>query len=605
MNGACWAGGDTYPDRPCLCFCHRTSTPSPDSLPRLSQPQNGTAPLPRFTEDLSSVTRPVSPVLSPLLPLPTATSRALEEVYAVAQAAAPAPPCTVVIFGATGDLARRKLFPALYGLEREQLLAPQTRIVGVGRREKTDPEFRRELEDAVRKYSRFGLDAEVDWDSFVRRFSYFRLEMHDAEGYRRLAAYLQSLESEQGLPPRRVYYLSVMPVLFEPITVNLQRAGLVGKANGNGHEFFRLVIEKPFGYDLESAEQLNRQIRQVFREEQIYRIDHYLGKEMTQNISVIRFANTLFEPIWNNRYIDNVQITSSESVGVENRGEYYDKTGALRDMVQNHMLQLLSLVAMEPPESLDSEAVRDEKVRVLRSLVRWENPKEVLTNVVRGQYGPGMINNQFVPGYRNEPEVHPDSQTETFVAMRVFIDNERWRGVPFYIRTGKRLPVKATEIQVQFKHVPGLPYYRYPASLAGLSEPAYSNQMAAAIHPNRLVIRIQPLEGIYLEINAKSPGTHPQVTPVALDFCRNCTTPINSPEAYERLLYDVMRGDPTLFTRWDEVALAWQFIDPIEAVWASEPVDFPNYAAGTWGPAAAAELLARDGRHWWPVQNEN
>lgn len=511
----------------------------------------------------------------------------------MAAAVSPAPPCIVVIFGATGDLARRKLFPAFYGLEREQLLAPQTRIVGIGRREKTETEFHQELQDAVRRYSRFGLDAEVDWEAFIRRFSYFRLEMHDAGGYRQLADYLQSLEREQGLPRRRIYYLSVMPVLFEPITANLQQAGLVGEANGDGPECFRLVIEKPFGYDLETAEQLNRQIRQVFREEQIYRIDHYLGKEMTQNISVIRFANTLFEPIWNSRYIDNVQITSSETVGVENRGEYYERTGALRDMVQNHMLQLLSLVAMEPPSDLSSESVRDEKVRVLRSLVRWDDRQDVQTNVVRGQYGPGTLKDKSVPGYRSEPEVHPDSNTETFVAMRAFVDNERWRGVPFYIRTGKRLPVKATEIQVQFKQVSGLPYRQ------DLPDPD-----GAAIRPNRLVIRIQPLEGVHLEINAKSPGTHTQITPVALDFCQNCAAPFNSPEAYERLLFDVIRGDPTLFTRWDEVALAWQFTDPIEAVWAEGQPSFPNYAAGSWGPPAAAELLTRDGRRWWPVQDE-
>jgi glucose-6-phosphate 1-dehydrogenase len=367
----------------------------------------------------------------------------------------------------------------------------------------------------------------------------------------------------------------------------------VGEANGDGPECFRLVIEKPFGYDLETAEQLNRQIRQVFREEQIYRIDHYLGKEMTQNISVIRFANTLFEPIWNSRYIDNVQITSSETVGVENRGEYYERTGALRDMVQNHMLQLLSLVAMEPPSDLSSESVRDEKVRVLRSLVRWDDRQDVQTNVVRGQYGPGTLKDKSVPGYRSEPEVHPDSNTETFVAMRAFVDNERWRGVPFYIRTGKRLPVKATEIQVQLKQMPGLPYHH------DLPDPD-----GAAIRPNRLVIRIQPLEGVYLEINAKSPGTHTQITPVALDFCQNCAAPFNSPEAYERLLFDVIRGDPTLFTRWDEVALAWQFTDPVEAVWAEDQPSFPNYAAGSWGPPAAAELLTRDGRRWWPVQDE-
>lgn len=501
---------------------------------------------------------------------------------------APAPACTVVIFGATGDLARRKLFPALYGLEREGLLAPATTVVAIGRREKTQEEFQAELAESIRRHSRFAPDMETGWTDFSRRFSYFRLEMHDTAGYRRLADLLDREEAARGLPRRRVYYLSVMPDLFEPITAHLKAAGMVGPENDSRSACYRVVIEKPFGYDLTSAEELNRQIGKVFREEQIYRIDHYLGKEMTQNISVLRFANVLFEPVWNNRYIENVQITSSETVGVEERGEYYDKTGALRDMVQNHMLQLLSLVAMEPPTRPDSESIRDAKVNVLRSLKRWERPADVATNVVRGQYGPGRLGGKEVAGYRSEPEVRPDSTTETFVAMRVFVETPRWRGVPFYIRTGKRLPAKATEIHVQFRHLPN---------------PLYPSANGPLV-PNRVVFRIQPLEGVFLQVNAKRPGAHTQITPVALDFCQNCAAPFNSPEAYERLLFDVMRGDPTLFTRWDEVRLAWEFIDPIVEAWQRTRPHFPNYAAGSWGPAAAGTLLTRRGHHWWSLQDK-
>ncbi|MBE3574258.1 MAG: glucose-6-phosphate dehydrogenase [Firmicutes bacterium] len=524
-------------------------------------------------------------------------------------AAGAAPPCTVVIFGATGDLAQRKLFPALYGLHRDGLLDPRTQVVGVGRREKTPEQFRCELQEYVWRFSRLaaparqaqspGVGVLPQWEDFARRFHYFRLEMHDAEGYGRLQSFLEELEQAAGVGRRRIFYLAVMPDLFGIVTGNLRQAGLLeaptpapdpaaahgaGKANGTAGLWPRLVIEKPFGYDLESAARLNREIRQAFPEDAIYRIDHYLGKEMTQNISVIRFANTIFEPVWNRNYIDHIQIMSTETVGVENRGEYYDRAGALRDMVQNHMLQLVALVAMEPPSSLESEAVRDEKVKILRSLVRWQTPREVARNAVRGQYGPGRVAGQDVPGYRSEPEVRPDSRTETFAAMRLFVDNFRWADVPFYLRTGKRLGYKATEIAIQFKQLPRILYFH---DYGGLQ-------------PNRLVIRIQPVEGVYFQINAKQTGTQTEMMPVAMDFCRNCGTTANSPEAYERLLFDVMRGDATLFTRWDEVSLAWEFVDPIARAWEQTTPDFPNYPAGSWGPEAARNLLHQDGRSWWP-----
>jgi glucose-6-phosphate 1-dehydrogenase len=343
----------------------------------------------------------------------------------------------------------------------------------------------------------------------------------------------------------------------------------------------RVVIEKPFGRDLKSAQFLNQAITGVFSEKDTYRIDHYLGKEMLQNIMVIRFANALFEPVWNNRFIDNIQISSSETVGVENRGDYYEKSGVLRDMVQNHMLQLLTLTAMEPPVNLETESIRDEKVKVLRSL-QYLTPELVRENGVRGQYGPGRIQNKEVPGYREEKRVDPKSFTETFIAMKAQVENFRWSGVPFYIRSGKRMPAKSTEVVVQFKQVPEILFFKE----YGIME------------PNFLVIKVQPQEGVFLSFNAKKPGTSMNIVPVQMDFCQNCLLEHDSPEAYERLLYDVMRGESTLFTRWDEVEYSWRYVDSIAEAWENEKTDFPNYAAGTWGPQKAEELIERDNKKW-------
>ena len=496
--------------------------------------------------------------------------------------------CLLVIFGGTGDLARRKLYPALYNLAVDGFLPVAFQVVAVGRRDFTLEGFRQEiLQPSLKTFSRRAGDLASNFESFAARLHYFRTDIYDPAGYIRLAEFLAQLEREAGWSKNqgegafrgnRIFYLAVAPEHFGPVVENLRGAGLV-PARG----WQRLVIEKPFGRDLPSAAELNRQLQAVFNEEDIYRIDHYLGKEMIQNIMVIRFANTFFEPVWNNKYIDHVQITSSERVGVEERGGYYDRAGALRDMVQNHLLQLVSLVAMEPPASLATEDIRDEKVKLLRSLKPLD-PVTVAENVIRGQYGAGAIEGRAVPSYRQEKEVAPDSLTETFVALKIFVDNFRWAGVPFYLRTGKRLPDKVTEIILQFKSLPDILYFKKYGEL----------------RPNVLVIRVQPLEGVYVQLNAKRPGNDNYIVPIRLDFCQNCEVGVNSPEAYERLLYDVMRGDPTLFTRWDEVEAAWRFVDPITAAWVAQgPPQFPNYAAGQWGPPAAQELLTRDGRHWW------
>jgi len=395
---------------------------------------------------------------------------------------------------------------------------------------------------------------------------------------------VEQQEQTFGLKGNRLFYLALAPELFGPVSANIRAGGLLETPG-----WTRLVIEKPFGYDLESAEKLNSQIREVFREEEIFRIDHYLGKEMVQNIEVIRFANAFFEPLWNNRYISNIQITLSETVGVEERGGYYDQAGALRDMGQNHILQMIAMMAMEPPSRLVSEDIRDEKVKVLRSLRLYETPEEVRRNVVRGQYTAGSIKGKPVPGYREEDKVNPESRTETYFAAKVHVDNLRWAGVPFYVRTGKRLPVKATEVVVEFKNMP-----------SGL----LFNQ-DNRLEPNLLVFRVNPLEGIYFKINAKKPGADWALLPVAMDFCQSGQVGINTPEAYERLLFDAIKGDATYFTRWDEVALAWAFTDRIADAWRQSDEDLRTYAAGTWGPEEGKELLARDGFRWWPVNGQD
>ncbi|SFH24980.1 glucose-6-phosphate 1-dehydrogenase [Desulfotomaculum arcticum] len=484
--------------------------------------------------------------------------------------------CILVIFGGTGDLAHRKLMPALYNLLCQNQLPPNLAIVALGRRDIASDEYNYGVYESIIKFARFDLE-ETNWSQLRDKIYYKKLNFTDSSDFVELKTFLDKLEQKHGTGGNRIYYLAVAPEFFNVIT---QRLNDNGMAKNQG-SWQRVVIEKPFGRDLPSAQKLNRVITGVFSERNTYRIDHYLGKEMLQNIMVIRFANMLFEPIWNNQFIDNVQITSCETVGVGSRGNYYEQSGALRDMVQNHMLQLLTLTAIEPPASLDTESIRDEKVKVLRSLEQF-SPNDAFKNVVRGQYGPGYIDNEPVSGYRQEKNVSPTSGTETFVAFKANIHSFRWANVPFYIRTGKRAPVKSTEIIIQFKPLPRVLYAR----------------LFGQLNPNLLVIKIQPKEGVFFQFNAKKPGTESIIVPVQMDFCQNCRLDNNSPEAYERLLFDILRGDSTLFARWDEVEYSWRFVDNIASAWQEQQPEFPNYAAGSTGPAAAQTLLARDGREW-------
>lgn len=488
-------------------------------------------------------------------------------------------PCTVVIFGATGDLTHRKLIPALYNLAADGDLPSALTVVGFARRDKSDEQFRGELEEAAKKFSRQSVQPQL-WSSFAERIFYHRSEFGDADGYARLAERLDGIDAERGTQGNRLFYLSVAPSEFDGILCKLRDAGLNHSKNGG---WSRIIVEKPFGTDWKTAHELNEIVNETFEEKDTFRIDHYLGKETAQNIMVLRFANAIFEPLWNHRYIDHVQITASEPLGVEGRGPYYDQAGALRDMVQNHLLQLLCLTAMEPPTDLSADSVRDEKVKVLRSL-RPLSGAEVATNVVRGQYAAGTSNGKKVVGYREEDRVPPGTKTETYVALKLNIDNWRWAGVPFYIRVGKRLPKAGTEIAIQFMSAP----------------PVLFNRAVNEMGPNVLVIRIQPDEGISLRMQAKIPGAALRIEPVKMDFHYGTSFGKASPEAYERLLLDAMSGDATLFARRDEVEQAWRFIDAIEDAWHQHPEPPPvcDYPAGSWGPAEADELLERDGRKW-------
>ncbi|MHA0858163.1 glucose-6-phosphate dehydrogenase [Paenibacillus sp. CMAA1364] len=494
------------------------------------------------------------------------------------------PNAVFFLFGATGDLARRKLFPAIYSLYREGKLAEDFAVIGIARRPRTQEEFREDVYKSIQEFCRYKAEDMEEWYTFAQHFEYKSLDINDINGFRELKEQTERIEERYHIPGNRMFYLALAPELFGSVSSNLEIGGML-----DGKGWNRLVIEKPFGYDLKSAEILNEQIRQVFKEEEIYRIDHYLGKEMVQNIEVIRFSNALFEPLWNNKHIANIQITLSETVGVEERGGYYDNAGAMKDMGQNHMLQTLAMVAMEPPSRLLAEDIRDEKVKVLRSLRPYLTVEEVERNVIRGQYVQGNIGDTQLPAYRDEDKVNPNSNTETYFATRLFVDNFRWAGVPFYIRTGKRLPVKTTEIVVEFRSMPTNVYLGQKHKL----------------EPNLLVIRVNPMEGIYFKINAKKPGSEADIQSVAMDFCQSCMIGINSPEAYERLLHDAARGESTYFTRWDEVASAWSFVDRIAEAWAVEPDKLSTYAAGTWGPKEAEELLEQDGFHWWPVNGQD
>ncbi len=486
-------------------------------------------------------------------------------------------PCTLVIFGATGDLTHRKLIPALYNLAAEGALPPAITIIGFARREKTSEQFRTELEAATRKFSRTPVNDDL-WKSFASSVVYHQSPFDDAEGYRTLAAEMEKADRERGTGGNRLYYLAVAPDQFPVILRHLSESGLSTAAPGS---WARVIVEKPFGKDLKTAQALNGLVSEVFPERDTYRIDHYLGKETAQNIMVMRFANSIFESLWDSSHISHVQITAVEPLGVEGRAGYYDTSGAMRDMVQNHLLQLLTLTAMEPPTSLSADAIRDEKVKVLRSL-RPLTGKDVFDHVVRGQYTPGLINGQPVTGYREADGVPKDSATETYVALQVYIDNWRWAGVPFFIRTAKRMPKGGTEIAITFKSVPRVLF----------------NQSGHGVDENVLVIRIQPDEGVSLRMSAKMPGSSLRIEPVKMDFHYGTSFGKATPEAYERLLLDAMSGDATLFARRDEVEEAWTFVDGIEEAWKTRTDDLAFYEAGSWGPAAADELAARHGVTW-------
>jgi glucose-6-phosphate 1-dehydrogenase len=494
-----------------------------------------------------------------------------------------AEPCTVVIFGASGDLTKRKLLPALWSLVRQGLLSGGFSIVGAARTPMTNEQFRAAMKDAVMSHGDDGAPDPQVWSSFESGLYYHPTDTSKLDSYKSLAGLLQRIDQERGTSGNRLYYLSTPPSLYSDIVRLLGESGLNRSPAAGGRQGWnRIIVEKPFGHDLMSAKKLNQDVLAVFGEDQVYRIDHYLGKETVQNIMVMRFANGIFEPLWNQKYIDHVQITASESLGVEGRGGYYEQAGAFRDMLQNHLFQVFALVAMEPPASLDANAVRDEKTKVLHA-VRPFAADEVDSLAVRGQYGEGSAAGKRVKGYRQEDNVSPGSSTETYAALKVQVDNWRWAQVPFYIRSGKRLPKRVTEVAIQFKNAPHLMFKHAPMS---------------ALEPNSLIIRVQPDEGISLRICAKLPGQAIQIRPVQMDFQYGSSFGKRSPEAYERLLLDAMLGDPTLFARGDFVDLSWALVMPIIEAWKKPAQGFPSYEAGTWGPKAADELLERDGRRW-------
>lgn len=491
-------------------------------------------------------------------------------------------PCILVIFGASGDLTARKLLPALYNLTREGQLPSHFACVGFARRTKSHEQFRQEMFDAVSKYSRVKPIDQGLWNSFSEQLFYHMSEFDNDEGYEKLKAFLADLDARFGTKGNRIYYLSVPPSYFPTITKKLGEHGLIYDCEHESERWSKVIVEKPFGHDLDTAITLQTDLTEYFKERQIYRIDHYLGKETVQNLLVIRFANSIFESIWNNKYIDHVQISWAEDLGVGTRGRLWEESGMLRDIVQNHLMQLLSLVAMEPPVNLKADSIRDEKVKVLESL-RPIPRVEMDKYVVRGQYGPGFIDGEPVKGYTKEENVAENSKVETFMAMQLFIDNWRWANVPFYIRAGKRLPKRATEIAVYFKEAPGVLFTR----------------TCAKYDANVLVIRIQPDEGVSLRMNSKVPGTNSPIQPVKMDFRYGSYFGAAPPEAYERLLCDCILGDATLFAREDEALASWRYFTPILEHWREvQPHDFPNYAAGTWGPDAADRLIERDGKQW-------
>ncbi len=491
-----------------------------------------------------------------------------------------APPCVIVIFGASGDLTTRKLLPALYNLAVSGILAGNTEILGFGRHTLTDDEFRANVRAGLERFSRSRPIRTDVWEALSPLISYMQGSYDDPSAYTRLRERLEEIDRTRGTRGNYLFYFSTPPNVFPAIVQNLGQVGL-GHRNGETG-WSRIIVEKPFGHDLASARELNQLVQSVFEEGEVFRIDHYLGKETVQNILAFRFANRLWEPVWSSQHIDHVQITVAEEIGIEGRASYYESAGALRDVVQNHLLQVLALMAMEPPVTLEAEAVRDEKVKVLKALHPF-HASHLEHDAVRGQYSPGNIDKVLVSGYTQEPGVSPHSRTETFVALRVGIDNWRWAGTPFYLRHGKRLPKRVSEIVVQFKGVPHLPF-----SAAG----------AKALEPDVLVVRLQPDEGIILRFGAKQPGPAMLLMSVDMEFKYEASFSTVSPDAYERLILDCALGERTLFTRSDEVELSWAFVNDLLDRWATDDEEIPPYAAGTWGPRAAADLLTRDNRKW-------
>jgi glucose-6-phosphate 1-dehydrogenase len=487
-------------------------------------------------------------------------------------------PAIIFIFGGSGDLTFRKLLPALYNLYIDNYLPEEFQIIGIGRTDYTDATYRNYLKKGITQFSRRKEEIKKQWKSFSEHIEYSQADLQKDKTYKDFGSRINEFDKQWGQKSTLIYYMSVAPQLAPVIAEKLHNAKLTSDPSRS-----RLVFEKPFGHDLESARELNRQLRKMFKEEQIYRIDHFLGKETVQNILALRFANALFEPLWNRHYIDHVQITAAESIGIENRGSYYEQSGALRDMVQNHILQILCMVAMEAPVSFDADEIRNKKLDVLKAIRKWY-PEEVHDNAVRGQYSEGWINGTKVKGYRSEKNVAPDSPVETFAAVKFYVENWRWENVPFYVRTGKALHNKSTLITIQFKQAP-----KY----------AFPTEAGETWRPNKLVIIIQPDMSIRLRFQAKQPGPQMILQPVDMVFNYATAYGDNQPEAYETLLEDVIEGNPTLFMRADQVEAAWEVVEPIRKAWSMRPpVDFPNYAPGTWGPEDAEALIAKDGHHW-------
>ncbi|MCV9934099.1 glucose-6-phosphate dehydrogenase [Flavobacterium sp. LS1R47] len=491
-------------------------------------------------------------------------------------------PTIIVIFGSSGDLAKRKLFPAFQNLFLDGRMPEKFQIIALGRAEKSDEEFHSYVIENLNSFSRKAALSNEETQKFISHITYLRHDIDKEESYQELDSKLNSIDRTFGARANRLFYLSIAPSFIATISGNMKKLRLAANAKQD-----RIIIEKPFGYDKSSAIDLNEMLSQTFKEEQIYRIDHYLGKETVQNILAFRFGNSMFEPLWSRNFIDFVQITVAEEVGVEERGGFYEGVGALKDMIQNHLLQILCMTAMEAPASLGADDIRNRKADVLKSIRRIK-PDEVNHYTVRGQYDEGFIKDKPVPSYRNDKGIAPDSNTETYVAMKIYLDNWRWQGVPFYLRTGKRMQEKQSSIIIQFKPVPHSSF-------------SYDNQ---GMTPNRLIINIQPAMDIKLQFMTKKPGLSLSLQPAEMIFDYfQCST--MSPEAYETLLSDALAGDPTLFMRWDQVEQAWDAIDTIQEVWKNNaPTDFPNYKAGSWGPEAADELLARQG-HAWVANTQN